>query len=163
MSHFHTVAGLALALAAAAPAAAQVISQKTISAALAMDLARDTVAECQAKGFNVSAAVLDSSGVLKAFVRGDGARLSTVEVSRLKANTAAGLAIPTAALAGAVAKGGDAANIVHLPGVFAAPGGVPIMADGQMVGAIGVSGGPGGAADEACVQAAMGKLASRLK
>jgi uncharacterized protein GlcG (DUF336 family) len=148
----------------ATAAAAQVGSHRSLSSDVAADLARETVSQCKAKGHSVSVAVVDGSGVLKAFLRGEGASLATIEVSQRKAFTSAAFGAPTAALADAAAKGvGAAPQIPHLPGMFLVPGGVPIRVDTQLAGAVGASGAPGGHLDVECIEAAIAKLSARLK
>lgn len=155
--------GAMMGLALAGAAGAQTLPARTLSAALAADLARETVDQCHANGFAVTVTVVDAGGALKAFLRGDGTSLATVEVSQLKAHTAVSFGVPSSVLAQAAANGGGAANLVHVPGMFVVPGGLPIKVGDQLAGAIGVSGAPGGEKDEACAVAALAKFADRLK
>lgn len=159
------VAVIALtATALASTASGQVTTQRSVSAEFAADLAREALGQCKAKGHNVSVAVVDQAGMLKAFVRGDGAGLATVEVAQRKAYTAAAFGIPSSALAQAASQPGSApANIPYLPNMFVVAGGVPLKVDNQTVGAVGMSGAPGGQADVECIEAALAKLGPRLK
>ena len=95
-------------------------------------------AEARKQNLNVSIAVVDPSGNLLAFVKMDGAGLSSVDVSQGKARTAARFRRPTKALEETVA--GGRAVLMTFPGIVPVEGGVPIMVDGRVVGAVGVSG-----------------------
>ena len=94
----HTLAALVSTLAFTGAAHAAVLSESNISTADAQKLATAAVAACQAKGYNVSASVVDRAGLLKAFVRGDNAGPHTIEASRAKAFTSASAKAPTLAL-----------------------------------------------------------------
>lgn len=67
--------------------------------ALALDIAREAVAACAAQGYNVTAAVVDRAGVLKALARADAAGVHTPDAARRKAYTSASTRTPTAAIA----------------------------------------------------------------
>jgi glc operon protein GlcG len=104
-------------------------AQRAIAAALA---------EAKKQGWNVSIAVVDISGELVAFLRMDNAALGTGDISQAKARTAARLKRPTRALDSTLTAGRIA--ILGLPGVTPVEGGVPIIVNGEVIGAIGVSG-----------------------
>jgi glc operon protein GlcG len=86
----------------------------------------------------VSIAVVDPAGELVAFVRMDGAPLSSVDISRGKARTAARFRRPSKALEEAIAGGRTA--ILGFEGITPIEGGVPMVVGGEVVGAVGVSG-----------------------
>lgn len=93
-------------------------------------------------GIAVAVAVCDESGVLKAFSRMDAAHLSAVGVAQEKAYTAAAAQIPTSAwFAAAQSSPEFAFAAATLPRALPLAGGQPILVAGQVVGAIGVSGG----------------------
>ena len=107
-------------------AQAAVLTESNISTADAQKLATASVAACQAKGYNVSAAVVDRAGVLKAFVRADNAGPHTVEASRAKAFTSVSAKSPTLAMMENAQKNPGAANLTDIPGFLLLGGGVPV-------------------------------------
>lgn len=88
-----------------------------------------------------SVAVVEPSGELVYFIRMDGAPYSAIQLSQQKAWTAARYRRPTKAFFDGV-EGGHP-FFLTFPGISATPGGVPIIVDGKLIGAIGVSGGNG--------------------
>src|SRR5882672_6681476 len=97
---------------------------------------------------------------LKAFVRDDGSGPHTIDFSRKKAFSALTFKRTSGETGKAWAENPPAPNI---DGTTGAPGGVPIKAGTQVIGAIGVSGAPGGDKDEACANAGIAKIAAELK
>ena len=157
------LAAVALITGAAAPLQAQVREEKTITLALANEAAAAAVAECQAKGFAVSAAITDRAGQLKALQRADNAGPHTLDSSQRKAYTSASFRAPTGAMMENAQKNPGAANIWHIQGVILLAGGVPIRVGDQVVGGIGVGGAPAGSIDEECANAGIKKISDRLK
>jgi len=166
------LAGSALALAVfAAPAthAQGVLNVPRLSAALANELVGDTVAICAKQGYKVWAVVVNLDGVRQAVLRGDGAPIHSQDNAYYKAYSAASITLgrnegSTKEVADRMAKA--AASTVPqtpLPNVTYGQGGVTIKAGGQAIGAIGVSGAPGGQFDEACAREALGKIQDRMK
>lgn len=88
----------------------------------------------------VAIAVVDCSGFLVAFHRLDNTQLGSVEVALEKAKTSALFRRPTKVFEDLVAQGGVNAKILKLPGALPVEGGLPIIRDGKIIGAIGVSG-----------------------
>jgi len=137
-------------------------THKLVPAALAVEAAQAAIATCKGQGYNVSVTVTDRLGVPKVLIVGDGAGTLSREVARRKAYTAAQLKVATADFAKRVAGGG------FNPAVFdtqlvTAVGGLPIKVGEDTIGAIGVSGAPGGEKDEACAKAGLEKIANELK
>lgn len=99
-------------------------------------------AEAQAVEMNldVAIAVVDTAGNLVAFVKRDDTQTASVDVSQGKARSAAMYKRPTKAFQDTIAAGGAGLRALTLEGVVAAEGGVPLMVDGAIVGAVGVSG-----------------------
>lgn len=118
--------------------AAQLRPSTTVSAEGAQRALAAAVAEARKQGWNVSIAVVDPAGDLVAFVRMDGAPVSSVDVSRAKARTAARFRRPTRGLDSSLTAGRLA--ILGLEGATPVEGGVPILVRGEVVGAVGVSG-----------------------
>ncbi|QDU29926.1 hypothetical protein ETAA8_50430 [Anatilimnocola aggregata] len=147
------VVGLALAMAAANFAVAQgttaqppippPVAPPEYGAPIKLELAHKIVeaAEVEAKkqGWPVAIAIVDSSGFLVLFHRLDNTQLASVEISIEKAKTAAHFRRPTKAFEEVLEKGGANVKVLRIPGL-PIEGGVPIMVDGKIVGAIGVSG-----------------------
>jgi glc operon protein GlcG len=124
-----------------------------VNAAGAKKVAAGVVAECQKNGWNVAVAVVDTHGFLVYFERMDNTQTASMDIAVGKARAAATFRRPTRVFMDVINKGGPAT--ATLPGVFASPGGVPIMVDGKVTGAVGVSGVTGDQ-DEQCAKAGLG-------
>jgi uncharacterized protein GlcG (DUF336 family) len=155
-------AALAATCALGAPARAAIIMHKDMSLDVAKTIAEGTVAACAAKGYAVSAVVVDRDGETVVEMRGDEAAPHTMENARRKAYTAMTFKQPTAEYA---KKLQDPNSVAHqqvtLPNVIAIPGGQPIKIDDQVVGGVGASGSPG--VDDECVNAGLEKVKDQLK
>ncbi len=156
-------AALAAALALCGAAQAAVLAEKNVSLEDARHVADAAVAACLAKGYDVSAAVVDRAGVLKAFARSANAGPHTVEGSRLKAYTSASAKAPTLAIMENAQKNPGAANLTGVPGFLLLGGGVPIKSGEAVIGALGVAGAPGGHLDAQCADTALQDNAARFK
>jgi glc operon protein GlcG len=122
----------------------------SVTLGTAKKIAAATLAECQKNKWNVAVAIVDTHGALLYFERLENTQYASNDIAIGKARAAATYQRPTRAFAEVINKGGPAT--ATLPGVFASPGGVPIMADGKVVGAVGVSGVTGDQ-DEQCAKA----------
>ncbi len=129
------------------------VTVKQMTTEVALKAAQAALGDCRKRGFQVAVAVTDRFGNVQALLRDRYAGVHTLRVAQGKAWTAASFKIPTTELAGATAAGQDASGIREVPGVIAIGGGLPIQAAGSLVGAIGVSGAPGGTSDDDCAQA----------
>ena len=116
----------------------------------AKKLAAGVLAECGKNGWNVAVAIVDNHGSLVYFERMENTQYASMDIAIGKAKAAATYRRPTRVFADTINKGGPAT--ATLPGVFASPGGVPIMTDGKVTGAVGVSGVTGDQ-DEQCAKA----------
>ena len=154
------VTGLAGAL--AAPASAQLLTQQSLSAGMALAIAQTALETCTRQGYNVSVHVLGRNGEVLVAVRGDNAPPHTMENSQRKAYTARSFRISSGEFAQRV-KDNPTLGAVHLSGIIAAQGALPIKVGDEVIGAVGVSGAPGGEKDEACAKAGMDKIADQLK
>jgi uncharacterized protein GlcG (DUF336 family) len=112
----------------------------SINFAQAKEVMAAAEAEAAKQNFTVCIAIVDTAGNLVAFSRGDNTQTASVEVSEAKAVSAVGYKRPTKAFQDTVAAGGVGLRVLTLPGAVAAEGGVPLVVDGKIVGAIGVSG-----------------------
>ena len=142
---------------------AQLKTQKVLSYDAAKLIASTAVEACLAKGFHVSAVVVDRDGETVALLRGDGAGPHTVENARRKAYTANSFKTDTASYAKRFADNDPLVRQqVTLPSVIAIGGGLPIKVGDDIVGGAGVSGSPNGN-DEPCVQAGLDKAKDLLQ
>jgi glc operon protein GlcG len=98
------------------------------------------LAEARGNSWNVAVAIVDISGNLVYYEKMDGTHLGSVNVSIAKARSAALFRRPTKAFQDVLAAGGEGLRILRLEGAVPIDGGVPIIMDGKIVGAIGVSG-----------------------
>jgi uncharacterized protein GlcG (DUF336 family) len=139
--------------------AAGVASVRTLSTGLAQQAAEVTLADCTAKGHHVSVAVVGRDNALVVLLRDEQAGPVTVEVATGKARASVGFRAPSGNL-------GQAAQtnpgILQVPGFVVLAGGLPISSGGDVVGAIGVSGAPGGDIDAGCAQAGIDAIADAL-
>jgi uncharacterized protein GlcG (DUF336 family) len=148
---------------AAAPAPAQLLEHKDLTAAMAVTIAQTAIETCKANGYTVSATVVGRNGEIIAQIRGDNASPHTVENSFRKAYTARTLRAPSGALAERIKTDPAIGNILHLTNIIALQGALPIKVGEETIGAAGVSGAPGGEKDETCVKAGIDKVADQLK
>ena len=156
------LAALAITTALTTVAAAEgLVTQKNIPLAMAEVIAQAALAQCQSMGFKVSVAVVDRAGLTLVMLRGDGAGMHTPEGAERKAFTARTFSQPSADFVKRLADRPDTAGSVHYTRVLALPGGLPIKAGNEVVGAVGVSGSPG--KDDVCSQAGIDKVADQLK
>lgn len=145
----------------AAPVFAQLPVQKMLTVEVASTIAQEAMMKCRADGYRVTVTVVDSANTMKAYLHDDGAPLATIEVGRMKANTVIMFGRGSGGR-GPATPGAPAAPPV-IPGTINAAGGVPIKVGDQIIGAVSVSGAPGGDKDEACATAALARVADKLK
>lgn len=134
---------------------------------LAMEAAAEAVTVCERAGYRVSVAVVDTSGVVKAFAKGDKSTIHTKDSSFRKAYTVVTMAPifkfdTTGQFVEKLAKNPAAPALASIPDIILLPGGVAVRAQGEIVAAIGVGGAPGGDKDEVCAQAGLAKIFDRL-
>jgi uncharacterized protein GlcG (DUF336 family) len=135
---------------------------KILPAALAVEAAQAAIASCKTQGYTVSVAIVDRAGNLKLLLVGDGASSLTRSLSRRKAYTAAMRRVSSGELAKQVAAPGAFNPTLYDRQLVALAGGVPIKVGDETIGAIGVSGAPGGDKDEACANAGLAKITDGL-
>ena len=124
-----------------------------ISAQRAQDLVQAAIAEANNKGWALNIAVVDSGANLVAFLRMDGALLGSISIAQHKARAAVKYRRPTKVLEDAVVKAG-LNYILSLDDVIASRGGIPLIEDGKIIGAVGCSGGTGSQDEAVCTAAA---------
>lgn len=154
---------LALTAVAAGVQAQTVRTERNMSLELASQIAGATVAACTAKGFAVTATVVDRAGTVRAVHRADLAGPHTLEASRLKAYTSASAKNSTQAIMETAQKNPAAANLGSIPGYLLLGGGVPVKVGNDVIGAVGVGGAPGGHLDEQCAVAALEQVKEWLQ
>jgi uncharacterized protein GlcG (DUF336 family) len=156
------LAAITLAFVTAAANAQAVISERSLSTDAAIEAATAALKHCRQDGFQVAVTVLDQAGRTKVVVSDDRGRLHTLEHSLRKAYTALTYRTSSAEYGQRVASTPTAAGTLHLEKITTAAGGLPIRAGNDVVGAIGVSGSPGGDKDEVCAKAGIDKIAAGL-
>jgi uncharacterized protein GlcG (DUF336 family) len=157
-----TFAVLAAAAATfSANAFAQLPPSRILTLDVAQTIAQEAMAKCRADGYKVTVLVVDALNAPKALLRDDGATAATTEVAKMKAtstmlqNRPSGPATPPPP--------GTTAPPATIPGTINAQGAVPIKVGDATIGAVAVSGAPGGDKDAACANAALAKVADRLR
>lgn len=143
------------------PAAAQAqgtFAMKTLTPDTALKAAQAALKKCRDAGFQATVAVADRMGVTQVLLRDRYAGPHTVDMARAKAYSAVSFRTSTTELAQASQAGRPQSGIRHLPGVAAVGGGLTIEAAGSLLGAIGVSGAPGGKEDDVCAAAGIAAI-----
>ena len=158
-------AALALAFALAAPARAQdaLVTYKSLSPEVALELARAALAECRKRGYQAAVAVVDRFGVTQVMLRDRFAGAHTPPTAAGKAWTAVSFRSNTTDLVAMTQPGMPQAGVRNLPGAVILGGGIVIESGGSTLGAVGVSGGPGGDADDACAKAGVEAVRDKLE
>ena len=152
---FATLFAALLAVCVSSSACAQLRQHDELTLAAANRLAGGAIDACARQGRAIVVSVLDRGGNLVALQRADGVGPHNTEASRRKAYTALSTRSATLTLARKAAADPDARNLASLPELLLLGGGLPLMAGGQPVGAIGVAGGGGAVNDHACALAAV--------
>ena len=138
-------------------------SSKSLTPETALIAAKAALEKCRKDGYQVTVAVVDRSGLTQVLLRDRFAGAHTVDIAPNKAWTAVSFRIPTAALAIETQAGKPMSAIRSHPKVFAAGGGQVIEAGGSVLGGIGVSGAPGGEADDECAKAGIKAIADAIE
>lgn len=163
------ILGNALLLAAATPTLAQMPAPpprtKGPALALAVEAAQLAIKTCLANGYKTSALVVDAGGVTVALLTSEGAVSIAPDFAYRKVAAVLRYKIASDMLVERVKTNAALAEEVKAdPKIgFAMPGALPLMAGGEMIGALAVSGAPGGDKDLACAKPAVAKIAGRLK
>src|SRR6202453_4783358 len=145
-----------------APAGAQLLEHKDLTASIAITIAQTAIESCKANGYAVSATVVGRNGEIIVQVRGDNTPPHTMENSFRKAYTARTLRSPSGALVDRL-KADPTLGFIHLTNIIAFQGALPIKVGDEVIGAAGASGAPGGEKDEACVKSGIDKVIDQLK
>jgi glc operon protein GlcG len=104
-------------------------------------LVAGAMGEARKQGFLMAVAVVDTAGQLVMFERIDSTQVASIKVAQEKATSAATWKRPTKVFQDTLASGGVGLRVLSLPGAIPVEGGLPVVVDGKVIGAIGVSGG----------------------
>jgi uncharacterized protein GlcG (DUF336 family) len=152
-----------VAIAASGIAHAQgLVTERSLSMAMAKTIAETAQAECRAKGFHTTVAVVDRAGQLLVLLRDEKAAAHTVEMARRKAYTARMFRISTADFQKRTTPDQPIAGQRELTDMIALSGGVPIKLGEETIGGVG-SAGSNLESDDACAKAGIAKVADLLK
>ena len=141
--------------------AKDIVVTKNIGMELSRDIANEAVMACRKSGYSVSAVVVDRHGILRAALRDDAAARFTLEIAERKANMTVMAWTDSGVFRDA--RGDIQQELNHINGLIVMDGGVKITAAGYNIGAIGVSGAPGGEKDAACAKKALEKFNERIE
>jgi len=136
---------------------------RTLSPELALDLAKAALKSCRASGYQVAIAVLDRGGAVQVMLKDRYAGPHTPKTARDKAWTALSFRTNTSDLATNTQAGQEQSGMRFVAGALALGGGIMIRSKGELMGAIGVSGAPGGKLDDACALAGIAAVEDRLE
>lgn len=139
---------------------ADVLEVRRMGFALARDIADAAVLACRDKGYQVSAVVVDRDGIVQAVLRDVYASRFTMQIAEHKANATILSGLDSGEFRANRADIREEMN--HVTGVLMLDGGVPIEAAGALLGAVGVSGAPGGEEDARCARAGLESVRDRL-
>jgi len=139
-----------------------IVMQRNLSLAMAKTIAEATLAECQAKGFHTSAAVVDRAGQPLVLMRDEQATAQTLEMSRRKAYTARMFRTSTLEFQKRTAEDPALTPQRDVSDILALGGGVPILVGNEVIGGVGSSG-SSQTQDDACAKAGVAKVAQLLK
>lgn len=155
------------ALLAAAPALAAdppaTYNIRALTPETALKAAQAALATCRANGHQVAVALVDRSGLVQVVLRDRYAGAHAPDTATNKAWSAVSFRTNTTDLEKLTAPGQPSSGIRNLPRVVAVGGGLMIEAGGSIVGGIGVSGAPGGDADDVCAKAGIKAIADSLE
>jgi uncharacterized protein GlcG (DUF336 family) len=149
--------------ATAAPAQDATFAVKLLAPETALAAAQAALLQCRTAGYQVAVAVVDRFGTLQVLLRDRFAGAHTVEFATQKAWTAASFKLATASLAEQTQAGKAMSGMRGNARVLAIGGGQTIEAGGTLLGGIGVSGAPGGEADDACAMAGLRAIADAIE
>lgn len=153
----------ALALTGSALAQDATFQTKSLTPEAAQQAARAALESCRKQGYQVTVAVVDRSGLVQVLLRDRYAGAHTIDIATNKAWTAASFRQSTLDFGRETQAGKPMSGIRHHPRVIAAGGGLTIEGGGSLLGAIGVSGAPGGEADESCAKAGIKAIADSIE
>jgi uncharacterized protein GlcG (DUF336 family) len=138
------------------------VTFKAMKPEVALELAQATLKACRQAGFQVAVAVTDRLGVTQVLLRDRLAGAHTPETARRKAWTAASFRTDTVTMMEETQAGKAQSGVRFVSEALMIGGGIPVTAAGTMVGAVGVSGAPGGEEDHKCAEAGIAAIEESL-
>ena len=150
---FIVVLNMSLAAGTANAEEEALFSTQSLTPETAITAAMAALKKCRGEGFQVAVAVVDRMGILQALLRDRYAGAHTPDTAKGKAWTAASFRSNTTNMMDLTQSGQPQSGVRHVPGALMIGGGLLIEAAGSLVGAIGVSGAPGGEFDDMCAAA----------
>ena len=141
MRFLRPLAALSLTVAAFAQAPAIVPYGASISPDAAKKIAAAAITEARKNNWAMAVAIVDTAGYLVYFERMADTQLGSVEIAIEKAKSAALFRRPTKTFQDQLAAGGEGLRMLRLTGSIPVEGGIPLIVDGKVIGAIGASGG----------------------
>jgi uncharacterized protein GlcG (DUF336 family) len=154
---------LVAALSSGVAAAQATFTTKSLTPESALKAAQAALAQCRKDGYQVTVAVVDRAGLTQALLRDRFAGPHTLDVAQNKAWSAVSFKTSTADLERVTRPGTTMSGLRNVPRATVVGGGLAIEAGGSLLGGIGVSGAPGGEADEACAKAGIKAVADDLE
>jgi uncharacterized protein GlcG (DUF336 family) len=142
---------------------AAVFETKSLTPETALVAARAAMETCRKQGYQVTVAVVDRAGLTQILLRDRFAGAHTIDVATNKAWTAASFRTSSMAMGEETQPGKPMSGIRSLPRFLGAGGGLVIQGGGVFFGGIGVSGAPGGEADQVCAQAGLKAIADAIE
>lgn len=140
-----------------------IVTTHRLSAPLASEAALASVEHCKRMGYNVTAVLIDADGVRQATLRGDGSGPLSLDTAYAKASTALYYRTDTIDLVSMMPNLGAASIQAKIPNLVISQGGVVIKMGDEVIGAIGISGGPGQDYDTQCARAGIDKVRDSMK
>ena len=163
LKRFVAVLAAALALGAGSARSEEaLVSFKVLSPAVALELAQATLEACRNQGYQVAVAVVDRFGTTQVILRDRYAGPHTPETARRKAWTAISFRTDTLEMTRLTQAGQEQSGVRQVTGALMIGGGVPVEAAGSLVAGVGVSGAPGGPADDACARAGIEAIEDKI-
>ena len=156
---------LAVAAGLCVPAMAQeqaLVTIRVLAPETALQLAQAAMNACREQGYQVAVSVVDRMGVPQVMLRDRLAGPHTPETAASKARTAVSFRSDTLSMSDITRPNAPQFGARFIPGAMMLGGGVPVEAGGFIVGGVGVSGGPGGKADDACARAGIKSIEEKL-
>lgn len=151
-----------LSLAAPHPSRAQnadaLVTYEAMKPEIALDLAKSALTICREAGYQVAVAVVDKAGLPQVLLRDRYAGPHTISTATRKAWTAVSFRASTLELTSLVKSSEAMAHLPDVTNALVLGGGIPVLAAGKVIGAIGISGAPGADLDDACAQKAIATI-----
>jgi uncharacterized protein GlcG (DUF336 family) len=157
----HMLTGAMLAASTSLVNAGDSVAVRTIGMELARDIANESIVSCRKAGYQVSAVVVDRTGIVQAMLRDDLASRFTLQIAEEKANSVILSGLNSGAFR--QMRSDIRPELNHMDDLIIMQGALPIEIAGSRIGAIGVSGAPGGDIDEQCAKQAINKFRDRLE